>query len=298
MHIIGHEHERARLKQSIEGEVVQSYLFTGPRSVGKALCALEFASALVGEPSFEPSSDKPTPYDVRVLRPLEETKRGITKKKSIPAEEVREGLSFLSQYPARGRYRVLIILDAHRLSETAQNVLLKTLEEPVSSAVIILVTHEVGAILPTVLSRVKRVRFGFVSEGELRGGVEGLPGDTSAIAPFFYGLGRPGMIMSALERPEDFATSRELLGSLYRLSTLSLAERMSLAERLGSETERAVELLEWWLPGLHEQAKAVKERPLATRYYALLENVTETMHLLKTTQSNARLLLEKLFFGL
>ncbi len=297
MHIIGHVKERERLGRSVrEGATAQAYLFTGPRSVGKALCALELAAELVGEPAFEPGDDKPYPYDVRVLRPQSETKRGITKTKSIPVEEVRDALSFLGQYPARGNFRVLIIEDAHRLSETAQNALLKTLEEPVSSAVLILVTHEVGAILPTVLSRVKRVRFDFVPPHELRAGIP--ESGTAVIAPFFYTLGRPGMIMSALQSPESFVKSRELLAQLYRLSTLTLGERMALAERLGTETDRAIQLLEWWLPGLHEQAKKAAERPLTTRYYHLLEAVMETIHLLKTTQSNARLLLEKLFFAL
>ena len=297
MHIIGHHRERALLAENVQrGTTAQAYLFTGPRSIGKALCALELAAELVGEPEFEPGDDQPYPYDVRVLRPQSETKRGITKTKSIPVEEVRETRSFLSQYPAKGNYRVLIIEDAHRLSETAQNALLKTLEEPVSSAVLILVTHEVGAILPTVLSRVKRIRFDFVSPHELRAGIP--ESETTAIAPFFYTLGRPGMLMSALQSPESFVKNRELLSQLYRLSTLSLGERMSLAERLGTETDRAIQLLEWWLPGLHEQAKKGTERPLTTRYYQLLERVTETIHLLKTTQSNARLLLEKLFFAL
>lgn len=300
MQIIGHHKEREALRQSIERQdITQAYLFVGPRSVGKSLCALEFASSLSGEPDFVPSKEKPHPYDVMVVRPFEEMKHGVTKMKNISAESVREALSFLSQFPVSGRYRVLIIEDAHRLSETAQNVLLKTLEEPQSTAVIILVTHEVGAILPTVLSRIKRIHFDFVSEETLRNDTisryteEG----PTAVAPFFFTLGRPGMILTALDNPEAFVLERELLGTLFRLSTLTLSERFMLAEKLGGNTERAIRLLEWWLPGLYHQAIRLTEPRTTNRFYILLDETEKTMRLLKTTQSNPRLLLEKLFLA-
>ncbi len=298
MHIIGHHKERAALRQAKgRQDMAQSYLFIGPRSVGKSLCALEFASELAGEPDFVPSEERLHPYDVMVVRPFSEIKRGVTKVKNIPAESIREALAFLSQYPAGGGFRTLIIEDAHRLSETAQNVLLKTLEEPRSTAVIILVTHEIGAILPTVLSRVKRIRFDFVPEKVIRQDIVSLYQEErlSAIASFFFALGRPGMIVSALDSPETFLTERELLGALFRLSTLSLAERLALAEKLGLHAERTIRLLEWWLPGLYQQAVKLRERKQTVRFFSLLEEVEKTMVLLKTTQSNARLLLEKLF---
>ncbi|MBP9727820.1 MAG: AAA family ATPase [Candidatus Moranbacteria bacterium] len=300
MQIIGHHKEREVLRQSREHQdIAQAYLFIGPRSIGKSLCALELAASLAQEPLFEPSEEKPHPYDVMILQPLEETKRGVTKTKNISAESVREALTFLASYPASGSFRVLIIEDAHRLSETAQNVLLKTLEEPQSSAVIILVTHEIGAILPTVLSRVKRVRFDFVPEAVIRDDLARLySGDKlGAVAPFFYALGRPGMIRLALDHPENFVVERELLGSLFRLSTLSSAERLALAEKLGGNTEQTIRLLEWWLPGLYHQAIKLGETKTTKRFYELLDEVEKTMRLLKTTQSNARLLLEKLFLS-
>ncbi len=296
MHIIGHQKERATLKDTLDyGNIAQAYLFTGPQSIGKSLCALEFAACLAGEPDFEPSEEKPHPFDVMVIRPLEVTKRGVTKVKNIPSESIREALSFLSQFPAGGKFRVLLIEDAHRLSETAQNVLLKTLEEPASSAVIILVTHEKGSILPTVLSRIKQVRFSFVPQEVLSRefGTE----ETSDIAPFFFSLGRPGMILSALSDPAAFSVERELLGGLFRLSTLTLTERLALAEKMAVHTERSVRLLEWWLPGLYQQSRQRKDRKQMVRFFELFEEIEATLRLLKTTQSNTRLLLEKLLLS-
>lgn len=296
MRIIGHQMERARLKRIADSnQPAQSYLFFGPQGVGKRLCALEFGCLLVGEPDFVSNETKPYPFDVLVVRPKEEVKRGVTKVKNISVDEIRDGLSFLGQYPASGRYRVVIIEDAHRLSQTAQNVLLKTLEEPNTSAVIILVTHEIGSIVGTIVSRVERVRFDFVPEEEI---TQGISQKVHDIAPFFFSLGRPGMIVRALEDPEGFSSEREKLEKLFRLSTLSLAQRMTLAEQLSIHVPLAVRLLEQWLPGLHLQALRAKEERNVARFFSLLERVEQTLHLLKTTQSNARLLLETLFLSL
>ena len=296
MYIIGHQKERERLKRIAESrQPAQSYLFFGPQGIGKRLCALEFGCVLVSEPDFVSNETKPYPFDVLVVRPREEIKRGVTKTKSVSADEIRDALSFLGQYPVSGRYRVVIIEDAHKLSQTAQNVLLKTLEEPNTSAVIILVTHEIGSLVSTILSRVERTRFDFVPEEEIRQGISEKPHD---IAPFFFSLGRPGMILRALNDPEEFASERGKLEKLFRLSTLSLAERLGLAEEFSSHTPLTIRLLEQWLPGLHTQALRATEQKNSTRFFSLLEQVERTLRLLKTTQSNVRLLLETLFLSI
>lgn len=298
MYIIGHQKERERLKDAFSRKkIAQSYLFFGPRGIGKSMCALEFATLLANESDFEPTQNHPYPFDVMVMQPKTETKRGITKEKSIAVKDIREALSFLATFPVKGGYRVVIIEDAHLLSLTAQNALLKTLEEPNTSSVIILLTHEPGSILQTILSRVERVRFDFVPEEELRTGIEHSVGETKEIAPFFFSLGRPGMILHAFHNPETFAKERVALGQLFRLSTLSATERLSLAEALGANVPLAVRLLEWWLPGLHAQAFKITERGGTGKFFLLLESVERTLSLLKTTQSNARLLLEKLFLS-
>lgn len=301
MHIIGHHILRERLKKLAAGESIsQSYLFFGPESVGKMLCALEFSCQLVGEPDFEPTADKPYPFDVSLVAPLTETKRGVTKQKSISAETIRDALAFLGSFPTAGRFRVVIVRDAHKLSLSAQNVLLKSLEEPKSSAVIILVTHDIGGIIPTILSRIERVRFGYVPPLEIADGTRSLAlrDKASPVASFFLELGRPGMVFAAMNNTLLFSKEREKLERLFRLSTLTAAERMKLAEDLSKNVPETVRLIEWWLPGLHAQAIKYSNTRSTRRFFGLLERVEQTLTLLKTTQSNARLLLEKLFFSL
>jgi DNA polymerase-3 subunit delta' len=301
MFIIGHHKTRERLKKMAdENKISQGYLFFGPESVGKSLCAKEFAYQLISQADFKPSDEQPHPLDVCVVRPETETKRGVTKQKSISADEVREALIFLSRFPVSGKFRVVIIEDAHKLSLTAQNVLLKTLEDPNTTAVMILVTHEIGSIIPTILSRVEKIRFDYVPFDEITDGVRSLlpKEQESKIAPFFFSLGRPGMILHAANQSESFAVERIKLERLFRLSSLGLNERMQLAEELSKNVPEGIRLLEWWLPGLHTQAIKNTNAEYTTRFFELLEQVEETLILLKTTQSNARLLFEKLFFSI
>lgn len=301
MFIIGHHKTRERLKKlAAENKISQGYLFFGPESVGKSLCAEEFAYQLVLQADFKPSDNQPYPLDVHIVRPETETKRGVTKQKSISAEEMRDALIFLSRFPVSGKFRVVIVEDAHKLSLTAQNVLLKTLEDPNTTAVIILVTHEIGGIIPTILSRVEKIRFDYVPLDEIMAGVHSLipQGQWQAIAPFFFSLGRPGMILRAARQPESFVAEREKLERLFKLSSLGLNERMQLAEELSKNVPEGVRLLEWWLPGLHTQAIKNTNAEYTTSFFELLEKVEETLTLLKTTQSNARLLFEKLFFSI
>ena len=300
MRILGHTSVRNRLATlAHQGTIGQSYVFFGPQGVGKSLCALEFAAILCGEENFEPTAEKPHPFDVMILRPETEVKRGVTKERSLSAEQSRDGIQFLSRFPVSGRYRVLIIEDAHRLSLSAQNVLLKTLEEPNPSAVILFVTHEIGSLLPTILSRVERVRFGFVPEALLREeGASFFPTVEQALPPFFFSLGRPGILIQASENTESFALTQQRLGTLFRLSTLSLKERLRLAEELALNVPETIRLLEWWLPGLHAQGVKLVERAKMQRFFGFLSDVEESRAILRTTQSNARLVLEKLFLSL
>ncbi|OGI21301.1 MAG: hypothetical protein A2808_01395 [Candidatus Moranbacteria bacterium RIFCSPHIGHO2_01_FULL_55_24] len=299
MQIIGHEKERALLRQfATSGNISQSYLFSGPESVGKALVAFEFACLLAGEPDFEPTEALPHPLDVMILSPRQEKKRGVTKEKSISAEEAREGIQFLSKRPQSG-YRVLIIRDAHRLSHTAQNALLKFVEEPEPQAVIILVTHDAGSLLSTLLSRVATTRFQFVPEALLAEKFTPLfRSQGESLPDFFFSLGRPGILFRALEDSQGFARDKELLSLLFRLSALSLRERLKLAEELAKDVPRAIRLLEWYLPGIHRQAAREEQPKRISQFFLFLENVNQTLSLLKHSQGNARLALESLFLAL
>jgi DNA polymerase-3 subunit delta' len=86
---------------------------------------------------------------------------------SIKIEQVRDALDRAMYRPFEGRRRVTIIDDADALVQGAQNALLKTLEEPPSSSVFILITSRPDALLPTVRSRCAQIRFGRLSSADV-----------------------------------------------------------------------------------------------------------------------------------
>lgn len=297
MELLGHKEKVAALLQEIKsGASVQSYLFSGPEAVGKFQAALLLAKELVEEPDFTGTSDIRYPADVAVLEPATIIKGEKTKTKGISVEEIREAIQFLTRYPSKGQYRVLIIRDAHTLAPAGQNMILKTLEEPQTSAILILVTHEPGALLETVRSRVSEQFFTSLSK-ELA--AEAYPDawlSSRKIPAFFRDFGRPGVLEKASAHPEAFQKKKEQVGKLYKITQLSVQERLTLAEEMAKDVPVAIELLEWWLTGLRGQGVRQPKKEQKVQFYGFLKNIFEVIETLKTTQGNARLLLEQLFF--
>ena len=297
MKLLGHKAQVAALEQEIlSGAGMQSYLFSGPRAIGKFQAAVWLAQAAVGTPDFQASPEAPYPSDLMVLQPGVVTQGEKTKVKAITVEEVREALQFLTRYPSQGRYRVLIIRDAHTLAPAAQNMILKTLEEPPSSALLILVTHEPGALLETVRSRVSEKMFTPVANEELQAHYSDNWLSEHGIPPLFRTFGRPGVLEVAASDPERFQKDKELLSQLYKITKAPVAARLALAEELAKDVPKAIEILEWWLSGLRSQALQQPKKEQKVQFYVFLKSIFEVIETLKTTQANARLLLEQLFF--
>lgn len=161
LEIVGNPQVRERLRHQVEaGETFPSLLFQGPQGVGKRLTALWYA-ALVNCLSEEGPCGKclscrkvASGNHPDVL--LQERPPGKT---VIGVGEVREGIQQTSYLPYEGRFRVWILAEGERLTEEAQNSLLKTLEEPPNRVLIILVCSASGMLLPTVRSRCRALTF-------------------------------------------------------------------------------------------------------------------------------------------
>lgn len=294
MHIIGHQAVRERLGRLVAlSEHPQSFLFVGPESVGKRAVAFELAWKLIGqgEQCMHRSEAECLHPDIALLEPEQVTEKGKTREKNISVEAVREQLSFLSRYPLTGKKRVLIIDNAHRLSRGAQSALLKTLEEPNATSILILVTHVPAALLDTVHSRVQHVAFSLVPEVEME------YAEPELADRFFYSLGRPGVLKTALEHPEEFAETSNFLRRFFQLEQFSCTERLRLAEDLSKEGVQALRLLQWWVPSVRQQALTAVDPNEVRRIYGFLEAWLNTARVLHETQANVRLQLEKLFLS-
>jgi DNA polymerase III subunit delta' len=162
--------ERAFLDALGRGRLHHAWLLTGPEGIGKATFAYRAARRLLvaaADPAFGLlGADPEDPVcrqimarshpDLLVLeRDLEDGKT----RKAIPVEEARAFPEFFAKTRAAAPYKVAIIDAADDLNTNAANAVLKTLEEPPELGVIFLVSHAPGALLPTLRSRCRRLRF-------------------------------------------------------------------------------------------------------------------------------------------
>lgn len=295
MNFIGNNKSLDFLNRSLEKENINhAYLFSGPEQVGKFTLAKMFGRSLVlGLKQVEVVEDiDPTAsLDLLILEPEVEEKKGVVKRKAIPTEKIREVQNELSLYPYHGAKKVLVINDAHLLTIGAQNALLKTLEEPASTSMIILVTHEEGRLLSTIMSRCQKLNFSLVSDEQLR---SGLGADKEAI---FFSLGRPGRLKNLLAYSSQKTFQQDAERELEILLGGTVNEKLKLAEELSKNIVTAMEKMTLWMWALKARAEdSPSGKTVAT--YGAIEKISQSLDVLKTTNANARIVLENLFIGL
>jgi DNA polymerase-3 subunit delta' len=152
------------------GRLHHAWLLVGPEGVGKATFAYRAARRLLGAapaPEFGLLGAAPEdPVSRQILgraHPdllvLQRDPEDGKTRKGIPVDEARHLPEFFSKSPASAPYRVAIIDEADDLNPSAANAVLKTLEEPPERGVLFLISHAPGALLPTLRSRCRRLRF-------------------------------------------------------------------------------------------------------------------------------------------
>ena len=226
--LLGHEDAEAVLLRAKEsGRLPHAWLLTGPRGVGKATLAYRFArfllagggeemdqgAGLFGEEELPQtglalSEDSPVFRRVAAggegdLLTLARGYNDKTKKlrSEIVVEDTRNAIGFLRMTSGGGGYRVLIVDSVDDMGSSAANALLKVLEEPPERAVLLLISHAPGGLLPTIRSRCRKLR---------------LPGLPEATLVDLLGDYAP-----ELEAEDRLALARMSGGSIGRALTLS-----------------------------------------------------------------------------
>jgi DNA polymerase III subunit gamma/tau len=158
--LVGQEHVTRTLAKALSGgRIAHAFLFTGIRGVGKTTAARILARCLNchNGPTAEPCGECPACIEIRAGSSLDVVEiDGATYRKIDDARAIIENLSYR---PARDRFKIYIIDEAHQLTDQAFNALLKTLEEPPAHVKFILATTEPQKMPETILSRLQRYDF-------------------------------------------------------------------------------------------------------------------------------------------
>src|SRR6478735_5441874 len=186
--LFGHEAMEGELAQAFAGgRMHHAWLLAGREGIGKATLAYRLARHVLARPeerdpagqSLEVAPETPAARQIRALshpgllllrRPYDMRSKRIAA--SIPVDEVRRLKSFLGLTAGEGSWRVVIVDAADELNLNAANALLKSLEEPPTRGLFLLVASEPSRLLPTVRSRCRRLELAPLSGEALRTATE------------------------------------------------------------------------------------------------------------------------------
>jgi DNA polymerase III subunit gamma/tau len=160
--VIGQDHVTRTLKNAIEqGRIAHGYIFSGHRGIGKTTIARILAMALNCR-----SKDHPVPEPCGVCDSCVEIRAGnavdvieIDAATNRGIDEIRELREAARYRPARDRFKIYILDEAHQITDAAFNALLKTLEEPPGHIVFMMATTQPEDIPQTIRSRCQHFSF-------------------------------------------------------------------------------------------------------------------------------------------
>jgi DNA polymerase III subunit gamma/tau len=168
--VIGQEHVTRTLKNAIDQQrIAHGYIFSGHRGIGKTTIARILAMALNCR-----ATDKPNPEPCGVCESCMEVRAGnsvdvieIDAATNRGIDEIRELRDAARYRPARDRFKIYILDEAHQITDAAFNALLKTLEEPPPHIIFMMATTQAEDIPRTIRSRCQHFSFHAVKFEEI-----------------------------------------------------------------------------------------------------------------------------------
>ena len=235
-------------RQVASGTMSHAYLFLGPEGVGKRFVAQHVAQAMHCESPVKGEGcgrcvrcqlvTRGQHPDVRLVGVPED-------KQQIVIEQIRELQHWLALTPFHGGRKIAIIDEADTMQEPAASALLKTLEEPPPTAILILVASHESRLLPTIVSRCTKLHFGPLGTEELRRALEArqiAPDRAQAVAR--RAAGRLGRAIQLAASPAWERTSQVLQD--WAATTEQGHLEPTLAGRPRPEVEEALEAIAAW----------------------------------------------------
>ena len=321
--IIGHKEQRQFLKKSFElGRLSHAYLFCGPAHIGKKKIAIEFIKFL----NCESKGKKPCD----ICPSCQNIEKGIfpdfslidqkdidddtekNKSKEIKIDTIRNLEHCFSLSSSVSFIKSVVIDNAHLMNTEAQNCFLKTLEEPKGNSLFILITDHPEAILPTILSRVQKIKFFLPKENEIVDYLEKQNiSDTKIKDIINLCSQKPGLAIDFLKDEKRIEYIKEKINEFDNIKKSNLNVRFEYAKQMADfSNEKINEILDIWLTNIRKillqenQITSKIDESISRQFYSLeqlekiVENIFNTRFLLRTTNINTKLALENLMLSL
>ena len=314
--IIGHQQIVEQLQRTVASDrIAGAYLFYGPEGIGKETVARYFAQLILCQQGAQPGAppvigkgqvcgtclacrkvDSGNHPDLQFIRP---------EGSLLKIGQIRELQKQIIYEPLEARRKIYILADTERMNPEAENCLLKTLEEPPAASVLILLTSNIQALLPTTRSRCQILQFHPMPTQAL---AEILVNKFS-VAPdqaTMLAIAADGAIGKALTQLEKGDIHTESVPEILKETNLLAA--FKLAENFKDNPETLNELVTWYRDLLFLQQGAPSEliahvhsldelRAIVPCYSRLriqqaIQTIFDTKSLIENTNTNATLALE------
>jgi DNA polymerase III subunit delta' len=247
--IAGHQRQLDTLRLAMaNGRLHHAYLLLGPEGLGKRTVALALAKAIYCVDSEQDycgrcvncmritNGNHP---DVRLIEPLPD-------KKEIGIQQIRELQRELNYRSFSGKRKIAIIDPATLMNLSAQNALLKTLEEPPVDSLIVLITPNTGGLLPTLRSRCLSLSFAPLSSAQVSAFLESQRGMKADEAKLLAAMSMGSIGAAAnLDKDELIEKRRIWSNMLMSLKVGDYNAAMVAAEALAKNRDEALEFLKW-----------------------------------------------------
>ena len=252
--LIGHEWAVQLLRGHILNDSLRhAYLITGPQGVGKSNLAIRFIQALncpeKGSTAI-PCLVCPTCKRIGRLEHPDLFPISVEEdSKNIKVDQIRELIRSLSLSPYESDRRFGLLLDFQTATPSAQNSILKTLEEPPGSVVLILTAISPDALLETITSRCEEIKLNTVPLDTTSQGLvdfHNIPGDEAEFLAHISG-GKPETALAMHADPEILERRKNLLDEHLQILAGNSVKRFAYAEELSKDHRKVNELLDWWI---------------------------------------------------